>query len=72
VVALSRFLLKKDFMKVFVKQLQRWVEVTDENQELLIKFGALKPIEHDAQDNKRTDKPISGNTKRVSKPRKPK
>ena len=59
-------------MKVFVKQLQRWVEVTPDNQEILTKFGALKPIENDAQDNKGTDKPISRNTKRVSKPRKPK
>jgi hypothetical protein len=66
----SAFLLNKDFMKVFVKQLQRWVEVTPDNKEILTKFGALKPIENDAQNNKGTDKPISGNTKRTRKPRK--
>jgi hypothetical protein len=59
-------------MKVFVKQLQRWVEVTDENQQILTKFGALKPIENDAQNNQGTDKPISSNTKRARKPRQPK
>jgi hypothetical protein len=64
------FLLNKDFMKVFVKQLQRWVEVTSDNKELLTKFGALKPVQNDTQNNKGTDKPISGNTKRTRKPRK--
>jgi hypothetical protein len=59
-------------MKVFVKQLQRWVEVTPDNQEILTKFGALKPTENDAQDNQGTDKPISSNTKRARKPRQPK
>jgi hypothetical protein len=57
-------------MQVFVKQLQRWVEVTDENKELLTKFGALKPTKNDTQDSKGTDKPISRNTKRVGRPRK--
>ena len=66
----SPFFVNISNMKVFVKQLQRWVEVTSDNKEILTKFGALKPIENDAQNNKGTDKPISGNTKRTRKPRK--
>jgi hypothetical protein len=64
------FLLNKDFMKVFVKQLQRWVEVAPDNKEILTKFGALKPVQNDTQNNKGTDKPTSRNTKRTRKPRK--
>jgi hypothetical protein len=64
------FLLNKDFMKVFVKQLQRWVEVTPDNKEILTKFGALKPTKNDTQDNKGTNEPISRNTRRTRKPRK--
>jgi hypothetical protein len=56
-------------MNVFVKQLQRWVEVTDENRELLIKFGALKPIENDTKDSQGAGKPNSRDTKRTSKPK---
>ncbi len=58
-------------MKVFVKQLQRWMEVTDENRELLTKFGALKTAEHDTQDSKGGKQSNSGNTKRTRKPSKP-
>ena len=57
-------------MNVFVKQLQRWVEVTDENRELLTKFGALKPVENDVKNSQRSSEPISGHTKRTRKPRK--
>jgi hypothetical protein len=70
VIALPFFYLTKNFMIVFVKPLQRWVEVTDENRELLTKFGALKTIENDAQNNKGASKQVSSNTKRTRKPRK--
>jgi hypothetical protein len=57
-------------MKVFVKQLQRWVEVTDENRELLTKFGAIKPQQNDVKNSQGASEPISRNTKRGRKPRK--
>jgi hypothetical protein len=57
-------------MNVFVKQLQRWVEVTDENREVLTKFGAIKPQQNDVKNSQRSSEPISRNTKRTSKPRK--
>ena len=54
-------------MKVFVKQLDRWLEITDDNRELLIKFGALKTQENDVENNKGRSKQVGGNTKRVGK-----
>jgi hypothetical protein len=56
-------------MEVFVKQLDRWLEITDDNKELLIKFGAIKTQGNDVENNKGGNEQVSGNTKRTRKPK---
>lgn len=54
-------------MKIFVKELARWEEITPENKEILRKFGYIKEVENDVKDNQGTSESNSGNTKRTRK-----
>lgn len=54
-------------MKIFVKELGRWEEITPKNKEILRKFGYIKEVENDVKDNQGTSEYDSGNTKRTRK-----
>lgn len=54
-------------MKVFVKELNRWEEITPENKEILRKFGYIKEVEDDTKDNQRASKQVDSNVKRTSR-----